>query len=146
MTRRTGLSAGLSVALAVLGPTTVAGSELRELRAAGEAPAILLHMPRDGGVYASPLGIDIDFEPAGDAEIDLSTLKVTVVTHTMLGDLSFDITEDVSRYVWPGGIRADQARIPAGEHTVTISVADTLQRRAERQLTIVVRDERARAD
>ena len=110
------------------------------------APEIVLHAPRDGGAYASPLGIDIGFQPASDAEIDLSTLKVTVVTHTLIGDLSFDITDDVSPFASPAGILAQRASIPAGEHTVTISVADTLERRAERQLTIIVRDGRDRAD
>ena len=151
MTRRIGLGV-LAVGLAALGALGAAASELgRSVHAAVEAPlhdapAIVLHTPRDGGTYASPLGIDIGFQPADGVAIDPSTLKVTVVTHTLIGDLSFDITDDVSPYVSAGGIRARRARIPAGEHTVTISVADTLQRRAERQLTIIVRNERALAD
>jgi hypothetical protein len=152
MTGRCGLGVLLAVALAAIGAAGTAASELgRSVQAAlaappHDAPSIILHAPRDGGTYASPLGIDIGFEPAQDAAIDLSTLKVTVVTHTLIGDLSFDITDDVGPYVSPVGIRARRARIPAGEHTVTISVADTLQRRAERQLTIIVRGERDRAD
>ena len=152
MTGRTCLGVLLAVGLAALGAPGAAASELgRSLHAAVEAPlhdapAIVLHAPRDGGTYASPLGIDIGFQPAHGATIDLSTLKVTVVTHTVIGDLTFDITDDVSPYVSPGGIQARRAKIPAGEHTVTISVADTLQRRAERQLRIIVRDERERSD
>ena len=65
------------------------------------------------------------------------------MTHTLIGDLTFDITEDVSPYASPDGIQARRATIPVGEHTVTISVADTLRRRAEQQLTIIVRGERA---
>jgi hypothetical protein len=143
-----------AVALVAMG-APAAGIELDQrapLRGLGvemahyDAPAIVLYAPSDGGIYASPIGIDIDFEPAGGAAIDLSTLKVTVVTHTLIGDLTFDITDDVSPYASPGGIHARRARIPAGEHTVTISVADTLQRWAEQELTITVRDERAHAD
>jgi hypothetical protein len=152
MTRRCGLGVLLAVGLAAIGAPGAAASELgRSVHAAVEAPrhdapSIVLHAPRDGGTYASPLGIDIGFEPAQDAAIDLSTLKVTVVTHTLIGDLTFDITDDVSPYASPGGIQARRATIPAGEHTVIISVADTLRRWAEQQLTIVVRGERALAD
>jgi hypothetical protein len=151
MTRRTGLGV-LAVGLAALGAPGAAASELgQSVHAALEAPlhdapAIVLHTPRDGGTYASPLGIHIGFQPAQRAAIDLSTLKVTVVTHTLIGDLTFDITDDVSPYVSPGGIQAHRATIPAGEHTVIISVADTLRRRAEQQLTIIVRGGRERAD
>ena len=152
MTRRCGLGVLLAVALAAIGAAGAAASELgRSVHAAleaprDEAPSIVLHAPRDGGTYASPLGIDIGFEPAQDAAIDLSTLKVTVVTHTLIGDLTFDITDDVSPYASLGGIQARRATIPVGEHTVIISVADTLRRRAEQQLTIIVRGERALAD
>jgi hypothetical protein len=157
MTIRCGLGKGglgvlLAVGLATVGgPGATAGELGRTVYAAIEAPlhdapSIVLHTPRDGGTYASPLGIDIGFEPAHGAAIDLSTLKVTVVTHTLIGDLTFDITDDVSPYASSGGIRARRARIPAGEHTVTISVADTLQRQAEQRLTITVRGQRALAD
>jgi hypothetical protein len=149
---RDGLGVLLVVALATVGGPVAAAGELGASifpaveAALHDAPSIVLHTPRDGGTYASPLGIDIGFEPAHGAAIDLSTLKVTVVTHTLIGDLTFDITDDVSPYVSSGGIRARRARIPAGEHTVTIRVADTLQRQAERQLTFTVRGKRARAD
>jgi hypothetical protein len=149
MTRRTGL---LAAGLAVLGALGAAAGEVgRTVYAAidpprDDAPAIVLNAPRDGGTYASPLGIDIGFEPAGGIAIDLSTLKVTVVTHTLLGDLSFDITDDISPYVSTGGIHARRAAIPAGEHTVIISIADTLRRTAEQQLTIVVRGGRDPVD
>jgi hypothetical protein len=145
MRGRFGLGAMLAAALAAGGATDAAGSEPGGLQVAlapaDAAPAIVLHTPRDGGTYGSPLPIDIDFEPGQGAAIDLDSLKVTVVSHTLIGDLTFDITAAVSPYVSAGGIRAHDARIPAGEHTVTISVADTLQRQAERQLTITVRGE-----
>jgi hypothetical protein len=150
MAGRCGLGALFTVALATIGAP--AASELdRAVHVAleaprGDAPSIVLHAPRDGGTYASPFGIDIGFEPAQGAAIDLSTLKVTVVTRTLIGDLTFDITDDVSPYASLGGIQAPRAAIPAGEHTLIISVADTLRRRAEQQLTIVVRGERALAD
>jgi hypothetical protein len=149
---RDGLGMLLVVGLATVGGPDAAAGELGASMfpaveaALDDAPSIVLHTPRDGGTYASPLGIDIGFEPAHGAAIDLDTLEVTVVTHTPIGDLTFDITDDVSPYASPGGILARRAKIPAGEHTVTIRVADTLQRQAEQQLTFTVRGKRARAD
>jgi hypothetical protein len=97
MTRRCGLGVLLAVGLAAIGAAGAAASDPeRSVHAALEAPrqdapSIVLRAPHDGGTYASPLGIDIGFEPAQGAAIDLSTLEVTVVTHTLIGDLSFDI-------------------------------------------------------
>lgn len=102
------------------------------------APMIVLHEPRDGGVYSSPIGINIAFKPTDGTLIDLSSLKVTVVTHTVLGDLSFDITDRVSDFTSQAGIHARGADIPSGQHTVTISVADTKHRLSERQFDITV--------
>ena len=102
------------------------------------APMIVLHEPRDGGVYSSPIGIDIAFQPTDGTLIDLNSLKVTVITHTVLGDLSFDITDRVSGFTSQTGIQAREADIPSGQHTVTISVADTKRRLSQRQFDITV--------
>jgi hypothetical protein len=147
MTERSGLAAMLAVGLAAGAATGAAdGSEPEPALQMVNAPAIVLRTPDDGGSYASPLPIDIGFEPGRGAAIDLDSLKVTVVTHTAIGDFTLDITDAISPYASAGGIHARAARIPAGEHTVTISVADTLRREAEQQLTITVRGERAAAD
>ncbi len=102
------------------------------------APMIVVHEPRDGGVYSSPIGINIAFRPTDGTLIDLNSLKVTVITHTVLGDLSFDITDRVSGFTSQTGIHARGADIPSGQHTVTISVADTKRRLSEQQFDITV--------
>ena len=108
---------------------------------AADAPVIELVAPESGGIYTSPIGIDITFAPKEGATIDLSTLKVTVVSTTVAGVFELDITEDIIDYASEKGISAPDAEIPAGEHVVTIQVADSEQRLAERQLEITVREE-----
>ncbi|MGI9419720.1 MAG: hypothetical protein ACR2RA_17985 [Geminicoccaceae bacterium] len=106
-----------------------------------DAPVIELVAPESGGIYTSPIGIDITFAPREGATIDLSTLKVTVISTTVAGVFELDITEDIIDYASEMGISAPNAEIPAGEHVVTIQVADSEQRLAERQLEITVREE-----
>ena len=106
-----------------------------------EGPVIELLTPENGGIYTSPIGIDIAFAPKDGSTIDLTTLKVTVVSTTVAGVFELDITEDIIDYASEGGIKAPKADIPAGEHVVTIQVADSKKRVAERQLSITVREE-----
>lgn len=106
-----------------------------------DGPMIELLAPENGGVYTSPIGIEIAFAPQDGAAIDLSTLKVTVVSTTIAGVFELDITEDIIDYASENGIDAPNAEIPAGEHVVTIQIADSEKRLAERQLSITVREE-----
>ncbi|MEZ5935856.1 MAG: hypothetical protein R3F54_28890 [Alphaproteobacteria bacterium] len=106
-----------------------------------EGPMIELVAPENGGIYTSPIGIEIAFAPKDGSTIDLSTLKVTVVSTTIAGVFELDITDDIIDYASEDGIKAANAEIPAGEHVVTIQVADSERRLAERQLEITVREE-----
>ena len=132
------------------GPPAVAdvlsiGAETKKsvqmINLAEDAPQIEFLSPKNGGVYTSPIGIEIAFAPKGDAAIDLSSLKVTVVSTTLAGVFEIDITEDIIDYASENGIKAPKAEIPAGEHVVTIQVADTKNRMAQRQLSVTVREE-----
>jgi len=102
---------------------------------------IILLSPEEGGTYLSPLGIEISFEPELGTTVDLETLKVTVVSKTAIGVIEADITKDIANYATKEGINAPKAEIPAGEHLVTIEVADSKKRVAQRQLAITVREE-----
>lgn len=114
---------------------------VQAINLATDGPMIELVAPENGGIYTSPLGIEIAFAPRDGATIDLSTLKVTVVSNTVAGVFEIDITEDIIDYASKDGIKAPKAEIPAGEHVVTIQVADSEQRLAERKLSITVREE-----
>ncbi len=120
---------------------TAIENSLQTVSLSEEGPEIVLLAPLEGGVYVSPIGIEIAFQPEQGATVDLGTLKVTVVSKTAIGVFEMDITEDIVSYASQEGISAPQAEIPAGEHVVTIQVADSEQRLAERQLAITVREE-----
>lgn len=104
-------------------------------------PEIVLLAPKEGGTYISPIGIEITFQPEQGAKVDLASLKVTVVSKTAIGVFELDITEDIASYASEDGINAPRAEIPAGEHVVTIQVADSEKRVAVRELAITVREE-----
>lgn len=139
----------VGLTMAVL-PAEAAGSikvgtrvdrQVQSVHLISDSPGIKLVMPENGGTYTSPVGIEIDFEPKNGATVDLETLKVTVVSTTAVGVFEIDITEDIIDYASEKGIKAPKAEIPAGEHVVTIQVADSEKRTAERQLSITVREE-----
>ena len=114
---------------------------ITEVKLSADGPEIVLLAPEEGGTYISPIGIEIAFKPEQGASVDLETLKVTVVSKTAIGVFEMDITEDIVNYASPAGISAPRAEIPAGEHVVTIRVADSEKRLAERKLAITVREE-----
>ncbi len=137
----TGLADNPAEAAGIAAKGVAVESAAQPVNLAVDGPAIELVAPENGGIYTSPIGIDIAFAPKDGTTIDLSTLKVTVVSTTVAGVFEIDITEDIIDYASQDGIKAPKAAIPAGEHVVTIQVADSKQRLAERQLSITVREE-----
>lgn len=144
------LSSFITVAALAAPPLSAAGvvdkgasakAVVQPVNLATEGPMIELVAPQNGGIYTSPIGIDIAFAPKDGSTIDLATLKVTVVSTTVAGVFEIDITEDIIDYASEGGIKAPKADIPAGDHVVTIQVADSEKRVAEQQLSITVREE-----
>ena len=113
----------------------------QSINLAADGPIIELVTPENGGIYTSPIGIEIAFAPKDGATIDLSTLKVTVVSTTIAGVFELDITEDIISYASEAGIKAPKADIPVGDHVVTIQVADSEKRLSEEHLSITVRQE-----
>ena len=116
-------------------------SPVKIVNLSDEGPEIVLLAPEEGGTYVSPIGIEIAFRPEPGTTVDLDTLKVTVVSNTAIGVFEADITEDIVSYASQQGISAPRAEIPAGQHVVTIQVADSERRMTERQLAITVREE-----
>lgn len=137
----TGLADNPAEAAGIAAKGAAVETAVQPVNLAVDGPSIELVAPENGGIYTSPIGIDIAFAPKDGATIDLSTLKVTVVSTTVAGVFEIDITEDIIDYASQDGIKAPSAAIPAGEHVVTIQVADSKQRLAERQLSITVREE-----
>jgi hypothetical protein len=130
-----------ATAAGVVSQAAAIASPLDPVNMATDGPTIELVAPKNGGIYTSPIGIEIAFAPKNGSSIDLSSLRVTVVSTTVAGVFELDITEDIIDYASQNGIKAANAEIPAGEHVVTIQVADSEQRMAERRLEITVREE-----
>lgn len=95
-------------------------------------PLIEVLKPVLGAPSAVPLEIAVKFVPRS-APVDLSSLKVTVVKF-----IGIDITDRVRPFATPTGIQIPDAKLPSGEHTVRITVADASGGVSQKQLTLTV--------
>lgn len=95
-------------------------------------PLIEVLKPVPGAPIAVPLEIAVKFVPRS-APVDLSSLKVTVVKF-----IGIDITERVRPFATPAGIQIPDAKLPSGEHTVRITVADATGGVSRKQVTLTV--------
>lgn len=97
-------------------------------------PLIEVLKPLSGAPVSAPLEIAVRFVPRS-APVDLSSLKVTVVKFIGIG---IDITDRVRPFATPAGIQIPDAKLPSGEHTVRITVADASGGVSQKQLTLTV--------
>lgn len=95
-------------------------------------PLIDVLKPLVGKAQPVPLEILVKFEPR-NSPVDVSSLKVTLVKFVPI-----DITDRVRPYVSPEGIRIPDARLPSGEHTVRISLADNAGGVSRKQMTVMI--------
>jgi len=95
-------------------------------------PLIEVLKPPAGSLLSVPLEIAVRFVPRS-APVDLASLRVTVVK--LIG---IDITERVRPYATPEGIQIPDAKLPAGEHRVRITVADASGGVSQKLLTLTV--------
>lgn len=95
-------------------------------------PLIEVLKPVPGALPAVPLEITVKFVPRS-APVDLSSLKVMVVKF-----IGIDITDRVRPFATPAGIQIPNAKLPAGEHTVRITVSDASGGVSQKQLTLTV--------
>jgi hypothetical protein len=98
-----------------------------------KGPIIIVKSPKNGETYALPLKIEMEFVPQPDAEIDLSSLKVLYIKI-----FNIDITERVKPYATEKGILIPEAKIPKGNHKITIRIADTSGNVSSENLKFVV--------
>jgi hypothetical protein len=95
-------------------------------------PTIEVIKPVLGAPASTPLEIAIKFISKG-APVDMASLKVTV-----LKLFGIDITDRVRPYATPAGIQIPDAKLPSGEHTVRITVADASGGVSQKQVTLTV--------
>lgn len=104
------------------------------LRTVPKAPIIEVLAPPLEQPVRSPLRIEIRFLPVEGAEIEMDSLRI------LYGRLRLDITERILKYAKMGknGLSAERAELPDGSHRFLVRIADTLQRVAEREISVTV--------
>lgn len=95
-------------------------------------PVIEVLKPLLGAPVSVPLEISVKFVPRS-APVDLASLKVTLMK--LFG---IDITDRVRPYASPAGIQIPDAKLPSGEHTVRITVADASGGVSQKHVTLTV--------
>lgn len=97
-----------------------------------EAPRIVVEKPDIGADVAAPVDVSVRFEAAGDAEIDIDTLRIRYGW--------FDITQRVrdSMEVSGEGISGKITSMRNGKHTLKVSISDSLQREGKASIVFHV--------
>jgi hypothetical protein len=116
----------------------LAGMPIKQLlgfRSQQEGPRIVVNSPQTGETYTAPVAIDIRFEPRDDADVDLNSLKVVYVKL-----IKIDITERVAPYASTDGITVPQADLPAGNHTLILSIADAHGKTSSQIIHVKIKD------
>jgi len=96
-------------------------------------PVIEVLKPVLGAPVAVPLEIAVKFVPRSGSPVDVASLKVTLMK--LFG---IDITDRVRPYASPDGIQIPDAKLPSGEHTVRITVADASGGVSQKHVTLTV--------
>jgi hypothetical protein len=94
-----------------------------------DAPAIEIVTPNAATPVESPVDIFVRFAPGPGAAIAPETLRIRY------GVIGLDVTERIRKAatVTPEGIRARGAQLPAGEHAMSIEIADTAGRKTKQK-------------
>lgn len=113
-------------------PFTMSPPSTRALTA---GPAIVVEQPPVTGPLHAPISFRLRFVPEAGSAIDLHTFRATY------GMLGLDITARLLQHAKFTGeeLFADNVNIPAGNHMVTLAIADTLGHESSRtfQFTVV---------
>ncbi len=121
------LAAGASDGLWLITPEEAATADEAEplIRSRGlgpklpdAGPMIELLKPIEHETISVPTEVVVRFTPRS-APVDLSTLKVSVVKLVRI-----DITDRLTAYASPTGIKIPDANLPSGEHKVRITLGD----------------------
>jgi hypothetical protein len=97
-------------------------------------PTIALVQPDISQPIRNPATIEVRFTPAPGTAVDMNSFNATY------GRLGIDITRRLLDHavVTPNGLKATNVELPAGNHRVTLSVADTAGRTASKTFRLSV--------
>ncbi len=101
-----------------------------------DAPLIEVVTPDAATPVQSPVDIYVKFEPGPGAKIVLDSL------HIRYGVIGLDVTDRIRKAatVTEQGIRAKGAELPAGSHTMSIEIADSIGRKGKQKFKFRVGD------
>lgn len=87
------------------------------------------------GTLESPVDIVVTFEPAADASIDMSSLKIYYLMF-----IKKDVTGRLLEHATVDGnsIRAEGAKLPSGKHKFLIEIHDSEQRVSSQKIVVKV--------
>ena len=103
-------------------------------RGISRGPGIVLLSPKDiSAEVKSPFDFKVQFEPRGGVKIDPASVKVTYLKFPYI-----DLTERVKTTISANGIDFPKAAVPAGEHSVKITVKDVDGRESNNIINLVV--------
>jgi hypothetical protein len=105
--------------------------------AALNAPTITVVKPDRGSPLQPPVDIEVRFNAAPGATVNISTLKI------MYGFLKLDVTQRILKApgveISPEGLKANGAQLPSGNHKLLIQVADNHGRIGQQPLEFTVK-------
>ena len=104
-------------------------------KAALDAPRIHVKSPAVSAPLVSPVDIEVHFEAANDAAIDMKSLKILYVL-LFKKDVTNRILEHAQ--LGPDFLKVTGASLPAGKHAFILKIQDTLMRKASQKFEIVV--------
>lgn len=109
-------------------PHNTAALPLPRVRGHDGRPRIRVVSPK-GERLTMPIAIDVRFEAEEGAAIDPASLKVIY-----LSLFELDISDRVQPYITSQGLLMEDAKLPTGDHTIEISIADNQGRQTRERL------------
>ena len=99
-----------------------------------DGPQIIVDLPNASQTLHAPLSFRVRFVPLSGAAIEVHSFKACY------GFLSLDITDRLLERarLTAQGLSADEVNIPAGNHKVTLTVADSMGREGSRTFRFTV--------
>lgn len=101
-----------------------------------DAPRILVKSPDASTSLVSPIDIEVHFEAANGAAIDMKSLRILYVL-LFKKDVTNRILEHAD--VGPDFLKVSGADLPAGKHAFILKIQDTQMREASQKFEIVVK-------
>jgi hypothetical protein len=140
------LKISIAVAIAAISSTvfsaTLISSKEAELpnsspalstRGISRGPSIKLNSPEVDTPIVSPFEFRVSFDARGDSKIDPNSVKVIYMKSPFV-----DLTPRLKNAISAGGIDFSKAEVPAGTHTIRITVKDTEGRETNSVMNLVV--------